>query len=115
MKSLKGKLSFQKVFQQGVWITRRTSPVRVKILPLYEKKHQEECTLGVIASKKVGNAVQRNKARRQTREIIREFEKSLGITGTIVVVLSHEFRRFEYQEKKSRLLRIFKSFLAKSC
>lgn len=115
MKSLKGKLSFQKVFQQGIWITRRNSPVRVKILASHEKKHQEECSLGIIASKKVGNAVQRNKARRQTREIIREIENTLGVTGTVVVVLSHEFRRFEYQEKKSRLHRIFKNFLAKSC
>lgn len=114
MRSLKGKLAFQTVFQQGLWASRRRSPIRAKIVPSLNSKESDECVLGIIASRKVGNAVQRNKAKRQTREILRSLEKHNGLKGLIVIVLSHEYCQFEFQEKKSRLQSIFKNFMDQS-
>ncbi|MGI6452698.1 MAG: ribonuclease P protein component [Syntrophomonadaceae bacterium] len=42
---------------------------------------------GVVASKKVGNAVVRNKAKRQIREILKKYSARLGDSSDIVVVV----------------------------
>ena len=60
--------------------------------------------LGVIASKKVGNAVKRNKAKRWFREIFRKNQTILNKSYDIVIVVFSNFDSYSYQELEKRFL-----------
>ncbi|MDH5762903.1 MAG: ribonuclease P protein component [Nitrospinota bacterium] len=49
--------------------------------------HLDRKRLGIIASKKIGNAVNRNRAKRKIREVFRR-HKHLGERGMDIVVIS---------------------------
>ena len=55
------------------------------------KRHPERLIvtrLGISASKKVGGAVQRNRAKRVIREAYREIDKTLGIKKGFLIVIT---------------------------
>jgi ribonuclease P protein component len=54
--------------------------------------------LGVIASRRVGNAVKRNRGKRLVREIFRRNAAILPGGSRMVVVLRSGFERYEYAE-----------------
>ncbi len=60
--------------------------------------------LGVIASRRVGNAVVRNRLKRQIREIFRLNQEKLIRGVDIVIVLKAAAYRFEYEELEKRFL-----------
>jgi ribonuclease P protein component len=65
-----------------------------------------ECRrLGVIASKRVGNAVKRNLGKRTVRELFRLHESALPRGCDIVVVLRSSFDRHSFSDLESRYLR----------
>lgn len=61
--------------------------------------------LGVIASRRVGNAVVRNRGKRLIRELFRRHQASLPASVDLVVVLRSSYRRFNYAELESRFLK----------
>jgi ribonuclease P protein component len=63
---LRAASEFSRVREQGV--SRAGKYVVINVLPLPEGGR---CRFGIITSRKVGNAVQRNRVRRRLREIIR--------------------------------------------
>ena len=60
---------------------------------------------GVIASRRVGNAVKRNKGKRTFREIFRKHESALPMGCDVVVVLRSSFDRHSFDDLESRFLR----------
>ena len=54
--------------------------------------------LGVIASRKVGNAVKRNKGKRIVRELFRIHESKLNSSCDLVVILRANFNRYSFSE-----------------
>ncbi len=60
--------------------------------------------LGVIASKRVGPAVKRNRAKRIFREIFRINQQSLPGTCDVVVVAHASFDRYGFEELQKRYL-----------
>ena len=58
--------------------------------------------LGIVASKKVGIAVNRNRLKRQFREIFRFYQKKLPNRCDIVVVLHSSACKKKYQELNQR-------------
>lgn len=58
--------------------------------------------LGIIASKKIGNAVARNRAKRRIREIFRQIKYRIEPTLDIVVISGKDMVKLPYQviEKK---------------
>ena len=60
---------------------------------------------GVIASKRVGNAVKRNLGKRTFRELFRLNESALPQGSDVVVVLRASFDRHSFSDLESRYLR----------
>ena len=60
--------------------------------------------LGVIASRRVGNAVKRNRGKRIIRELFRIHEDKLPPNCDIVVILRSAYGRFTYKELESHYL-----------
>ena len=60
---------------------------------------------GVIASKRVGNAVKRNLGKRTFRELFRLNESALPLGSDVVVVLRASFDRHSFSDLESRYLR----------
>ena len=65
--------------------------------------------LGVIASKRVGNAVRRNYGKRVIRSIFRQNEAAVPAGIDVVIVLRASFIRFDYAELEARFLKACKS------
>jgi ribonuclease P protein component len=61
--------------------------------------------LGVIASRRVGNAVKRNYGKRVFRELFRKHVKELPPGSELVVVLRNHFDRYAFADLEARLLR----------
>jgi ribonuclease P protein component len=61
--------------------------------------------LGVIASRRVGNAVKRNLGKRTFRELFRLHESALPLGCDIVIVLRSSFDRHDFSDLESRYLR----------
>lgn len=58
--------------------------------------------IGVIASRRVGNAVKRNRGKRLMRELFRLHEDCLPESVDVVVVLRSGYDRFAFTELESR-------------
>ncbi|HWG85601.1 MAG TPA: ribonuclease P protein component [Deinococcales bacterium] len=66
--SLKGDAAFRRVRQRGK--SGRTGLLTIRWLP----QRRQEVTVGIVASKKVGKAVVRNRLRRRIREAVRRLD-----------------------------------------
>lgn len=116
--TLKKPASFRSVMNQGQkWVTPHfivftgnQSLVREKQSPKHSSdKHSTEHELlyGVVASKKVGNAVNRNRAKRRLRALIHSFASNYDLTGKCLVIvaraalLTAEFSQLENDLKWS--------------
>ena len=61
--------------------------------------------LGVVASRRVGCAVERNKLKRRFREIFREAQADLPFPADILVFTRKAALNFEFAELKARFLK----------
>jgi ribonuclease P protein component len=64
--------------------------------------------VGIVASKRVGNAVERNRIRRKIREIVRTHQDRIGGDQDLAIVVrtsALELSRCELAEQLSQLLR----------
>ena len=68
--------------------------------------------LGVIASRRVGNAVKRNYGKRVFRELFRKHGNALPSGSELVIVLRGHFDRYTFQELEQRLLRAIRTMVA---
>lgn len=66
--------------------------------------------LGVIASRRVGNAVKRNYGKRIFRELFRQHAAELPQGSELVIVLRSGFDRYGYGDLEARLLRACRTF-----
>lgn len=60
---------------------------------------------GVIASRRVGNAVVRQRAKRIFREIFRHNESALPTGCDVVIVVRHGYARYAYADLQARFLK----------
>ncbi|HJV47104.1 MAG TPA: ribonuclease P protein component [Bacillota bacterium] len=99
---------FQKVFQKG-----RSAANRQFVVYLLPKERQEQIRVGISVSKKIGNAVTRNKVKRKIREALRLQLDQINLKGDLVVIAREPVVQMEYQElfeslthclKKAKLL-----------
>ena len=66
----------------------------------------EPMRLGIIASRKVGNAVARNRARRRIREIVRKHQHGIRTGVWLVIIISAKAARAPYAELEDEYLRL---------
>jgi ribonuclease P protein component len=61
--------------------------------------------IGIIASRRVGNAVKRNYGKRLFRELFRQHAGELPQGSELVIVLRSHFDRHSFDDLEARLLR----------
>ena len=85
------------------------------VVVLCQKLESEDLGVGYTASKKVGNAVSRNFAKRRLRHLVREFVADLGngfnfvfiaTRGTVSLSFSQLKRDFEGSLKKAKSMEV---------
>ena len=96
---------FKRVFEQGV----RLSVGFANIFIFDRKDGKPIKRLGLVISKKIGIAVERNKAKRRIREIFRTDKHKLADGLDIIFVLKSgiKFQKYDFIEQK--ILNILKS------
>jgi len=96
---LKGQANFQKIYKQGrkIW-----SPYFLLIYNLNPTLNQP--LIGIVASKKVGGAVQRNKAKRMLRDAIGPIIPNLPKSMEMVVIASHNTLNINMDDLSKQML-----------
>ena len=67
--------------------------------------------LGVIASRRVGNAVKRNRGKRLVREIFRRHAGALPRGSRFVVVLRAGYARYDFADLEAEFIRAYTKML----
>jgi ribonuclease P protein component len=76
----------------------------------FRSNEQDAARMGITATRKVGNAVLRNRAKRRIREIYRHFPDRAALVGLdLVVHLKPEAGNAPYAELKADLERLLRS------
>lgn len=78
---LKRRVEFQAVFDEG----RRTHGRFMTIL--LRPNRLDRARLGIVASRKLGGAVQRNRAKRRIRHLFRTHKSDIAMDGQDVVII----------------------------
>ena len=75
-----------------------------KYFIIYRKKNElSNSRFCISVSKKIGNAVVRNKLKRQVKDII--MKNMLTINEDYVIILSSSFKDLSFEEKKAEILK----------
>ncbi len=79
----------------------------LRILPLRVEPVESTVLrrLGVIASRRVGNAVKRNRAKRQFREMFRLNQDRLPPRCDVIIIVRTQYADFAYKDLEERYLR----------
>ena len=96
---------FNKVLKNG----KRLKTVFVDICVFNRKDNNKIRRLGLVTSKKVGNAVCRNRAKRRLREIFRTNKHKLTPGLDIIFILKPQIASIGYSKLKTTVLDCLKS------
>lgn len=90
---LRNRADFGRVYRAGKSFANR------QLVVYWSNKHDiERFRLGVSASKKIGNAVVRNRIRRKLKEIVRLHEAEIRDHVDIILIVRNGAVEMEYQE-----------------
>lgn len=102
IETLKSNMEFNKVYSKGKNYWNRN-------LILYVRKNDSENTrVGYSITKKVGNAITRNKIRRRLKEIHRLYIFNIKKGYDLIVIPKKNVVDLSYKELESAVLHIFK-------
>lgn len=96
---LRSKSGFQAIFENG-------ENYSVKHVAIYILKGPKK--FGFIASKKVGNSVQRNRARRLMREVVRLHMSEIRNDIQIIFIARVRIRGVSYMEVEKSMINMLK-------
>lgn len=100
---LKKKEEFKKVFEKG-----QTVKNKYLVLYLLNKVENREIRIAIAVSKKIGNAVVRNKIKRRLREAIKNHIKYMDKKYDIIFVVRYKIKEASYQEIEKNILALIK-------
>jgi len=100
---IKKNEEFQEVFKKG-----RSFANKQFVLYLLEKKEQEHFRIGLSVSKKIGNAVLRNKIKRYIREVFHELKDQVKPNYDYIIIARKPVAEMTYHEVKNSLIHVLK-------
>lgn len=100
---LKKNTDFQLVFKKGKSTANRQFVVYVLKFP-----GRMECRLGLSVSKKVGNAVTRNRIKRKVKEVLRSLDDRLEQGSDYVIIARNPAANMTFAEIESSLQHVLK-------
>lgn len=104
MESLKKNKEFKKVYENG-----KSYATRNLVIYCLNYEKGKKNRYGLSVSKKIGNAVVRNRLKRRLREIIREFEKEKEFKGFDIIFIARQpVVKLEYQRLKRDVKKLYK-------
>jgi ribonuclease P protein component len=74
----------------------------------YNKEDQSHFRVGISVSKKLGNAVTRNRLKRRIRHILMELDDQLAQDVDFIVIARQPIVQMSYQEMKSSMMHVLK-------
>ncbi|MHA6260984.1 ribonuclease P protein component [Sporosarcina sp. CAU 1771] len=100
---IKKNEEFQRVFKNG-----KSFANRQFVVYCYNKKGQEEFRIGLSVSKKIGNAVTRNRIKRYLRQAFLELKDELKNDMDYVIIARHQAAKIDFHESKKSLQHILR-------
>lgn len=98
------KSEFKKVYSSAKSLSGKT------VIVLCVKNNMQQNRLGIVASKKTGNSVKRNKARRRIKEIYRMNESNLLKGYDIIIIAKAAIHEASFAELHKAIIHCFKRF-----
>jgi len=80
----------------------------------FRQRSEEYARIGISVSKKLGNAIVRNKIKRQLRMMLQQKVSFASFPYDCVLVVRADYLNFSYQENALELERLLKRLLKKS-
>ena len=100
LKRLRRQVDFQQVRSSGKRLS--LGPF---ILQWFSRAESPGVRIGIIASRRVGNAVKRNRGKRLLREIFRAYEANLPQSLDLVIVLRKGYDKYAYTDLEQVFLK----------
>ncbi len=100
---IKKDLDFQKVFHDG-----QSTANRQFVIYVLNRPEQAHYRVGLSVSKKIGNAVMRNRIKRLIRQVVFEFSDVMKNGKDVVIIARKPTSEMDYHEVKSSLEHVFK-------
>ena len=95
---VKSNILFNEIINKGLKISNEYFTL------FYINKDEEKSLFGISVPKKVGNAVIRNKLKRQTREIIRKNKLLFKKYKNYIIIVKKKCLEVSFQEKENKLI-----------
>lgn len=100
---IKKNEEFQEVFKKG-----KSFANRQFVVYSYRKENQSEFRIGLSVSKKVGNAVARNRIKRYLRQSFLEMKDELRNDMDYVIIARHQAATLDFHETKKNLQHVLR-------
>ncbi len=100
---LRDKRDFSRVYRHGKSVANYQF-----VLYINRNSRIEQFRLGISASKKIGNAVVRNRVRRLVKEIIRLHPEKMTNQHDVVVIVRKSAVEMSFEEMKKSLFHVIK-------
>lgn len=100
---IKKNNEFQKVFKDG-----KSFANRQFIVYRYIKEEQTEFRIGLSVSKKIGNAVTRNRVKRYIRQVFLELQDEVRSNSDYIIIARKQAALMDFHETKKSLQHVLK-------
>ncbi|MGG3891130.1 ribonuclease P protein component [Metabacillus fastidiosus] len=99
---IKKNEDFQKIFKQGKSMANR------QFVIYFLEREESELRIGLSVSKKIGNAVTRNRVKRLIRQVFLEEKERIVNNKDFIIIARKPAAEMSYDEVKSSLNHLFK-------
>ncbi|MEC2075603.1 ribonuclease P protein component [Metabacillus fastidiosus] len=99
---IKKNEDFQKIFKQGKSMANR------QFVIYFLEREESELRIGLSVSKKIGNAVTRNRVKRLIRQVFLEEKERIANNKDFIIIARKPAAEMSYEEVKSSLNHLFK-------
>ena len=96
--TVKKNIEFSKIIGKGLFFKNRSFVI------YFDKNDLNKYRFGISVSKKLGNAVYRNKYKRQLRSIIDKYKKNYQNDIDYIIIIRNSYINLNFEEKEKDFL-----------